>query len=297
MNLKSYKDLEQILEIPIHKLQSLANLIEENVKVGAIEVKGKTREVCKPSYRLKRTQQLINNQVLQKIELPENLYGSVPGRSSKQNAEAHKGRPFVYGLDIKDFYPSIHFTRVQRVYVELGCSDEIAGVLTRLTTYNGCLAQGFPTSSTLANLILAQISPRIDQLCRQHGIKFTFYQDDLTISGGYRIPELLNLFAKIMKQEGFDLHPISNLKKNKPMPRSRKQEVTGYVVNHKVNVSKEYYRKLRMTIHLCKVKGIGAVAGDVPIENFKQSLMGRIQYVMEVNPARGKQLLAEFETL
>lgn len=81
------------------------------------------------------------------------------------------------------------------------------------------------------------------------------------------------------------------------MPRSRKQEVTGYVVNRKVNVSKEYYRKLRMTIHLCKVKGIEAIAGDMPVEKFRQSLMGRIQHVIEVNPARGKQLLAEFEAL
>lgn len=213
MKLQSYQDLDQALGIPIHKLQSLANSIDENVKVSPIEVKGKIREVCKPSYKLKRTQQLINRQILQKIDLPENLYGSVPGKSPKKNAELHVGKPFVYGLDIKDFYPSVHFTRVQKLYVELGCSDEVAGLLTRLTTYNGLLAQGFPTSSTIANLILAQISPRVEQLCDQHGINFSFYQDDLTISGGYRIPKLFSLFAKIMKQEGFNLHPVSNQKK------------------------------------------------------------------------------------
>jgi hypothetical protein len=52
-----------------------------------------------------------------------------------------------------------------------------------------------------------------------------------------------------------------------------------------------------MTIHLCRIKGIDAIAGDVPIETFRQSLIGRIQYVIGVNPKKGKQLLAEFESL
>ena len=81
------------------------------------------------------------------------------------------------------------------------------------------------------------------------------------------------------------------------MPRSKRQEVTGYVVNRKVNISKEYYRKLRMIIHLCKVRGIRAVAGDMPLEKFRRSMMGRIQHIAEVNPERAKQLLEDFEDL
>jgi len=76
-----------------------------------------------------------------------------------------------------------------------------------------------------------------------------------------------------------------------------KQEVTGYVVNHKVNVPKEYYRNLRMTLHLCKVKGIEMVAGDVPVEEFKKSILGKIQYVLEVNPTRGQKLLDKFQSI
>lgn len=295
MELRSYQDLEQALGIPVNQLQLLANTMDDNVAYGPKEIKGKTRIISNPSYKLKKVQWLINKQILQKIPLPESLYGSVPGKSPKTNAEQHKGKPFVYGLDIKDFYPSIHFTKVQIFLLSLGCSNDVASLLTRLTTYRGSLAQGFPTSSTLANLILTPITPRIQKLCKRHGITFTFYQDDLTISGGYRIPNLVNLFTLIMKQEGFELHRLP--KKKRPMPRSHKQEVTGYVVNHKVNVPKEYYRNLRMTLHLCRVKGIEAIAGDIPVEKFRQSLMGRIQYILEVNPARGKKLLADFEAL
>lgn len=297
MKLQSLQDLEQILGIPVGQLQFLAGSIDKNVKFGPKLIKGKIREICDPSYQLKKVQRLINKQILQKIPLSKNLHGSVKGKSPKTNAEQHKGKSFVYGMDIKDFYPSVHFTKVQRLFLHLGCSDDISALLTRLTTYNGSLAQGFPTSSTIANLILNEAYPRIEGLCAQHGITFTFYQDDLTISGGYRIPKLFGIFSKILKQEGFDVHPFSNQKKNKPMPRNKRQEVTGYVVNHKVNVSKDYYRKLRMTIHLCKTKGIEVVAGDIPVEEFKQSIIGRINHVVEVNPERGKKLLTEFNEI
>ena len=295
MDDQSYQDLEQVLGVPLNQLQFLANSIDENVKFGPKIIKGKTRLICEPSYKLKEVQWLINSQILQKIPLPDSLHGSVKGKSPKTNAEHHKGKPFVYGLDIKDFYPNIHFTRVQKFFLSLGYINDASWLLTRLTTYNGSLAQGFPTSSTLANLILAPITPRIQKLCSQHGITFTFYQDDLTISGGYRIPNLVNLFTTIMKQEGFELHNLP--RKKKPMPRSGKQEVTGYVVNQKVNISKDYYRNLRMTIHLCKVKGIEVMAGDMPVEKFRKSLLGRIQHIAEVSPIRGKKLLDEFENL
>ena len=216
MELQSYQDLERTLGISAGQLRYLASSIDENVKFGPKVIKGKIREICDPSSKLKRVQRLVNKQILQKVSLPESLFGSVMGKSPKKNAEQHKGKPFVCGLDIKDFYPSIHFARVQKLLLSLGCSSDVASLLTRLTTYKGSLAQGFPTSSTLANLILAPITPRVQKLCNQHGIAFTFYQDDLTISGGYRIPNLVNLFTRIMEQEGFTLHHLPQKKRSMP---------------------------------------------------------------------------------
>ena len=97
-----------------------------------------------------------------------------------------------------------------------------------------------------------------------------------------------------MRQEGFVLHLGE---KKRFMPGIQRQESVGYVLNQKVNVPREYYRNVRMTIHLCKVKGITAIAGDVPVEKFRQSLIGRIQYVAGVNPTRGEKLFTDLETL
>jgi len=289
------QDLARITGVTVPELQSLANSMDRNVSVV---LKSKKREgyrkICKPSFRLKKVQKVINKKVLQLIPLPSFLHGGVKGKSTKTLAQQHLGKPFVLTVDIKDFYPNIHYSKIFSIFCEMGCSDNVAGLLTKLCTYDGCLAQGFPTSSSLANLTLARIAPRIDGIESQHKVKVDSIQDDLTISGGYRIPELFSLFEKVMRQEGFVLHLGE---KKKEMPRNQRQETVGYVINHKINVPKEYYRNLRKTIHLCKVKGIEAIAGDMPVDKFRQSLIGRIQYAAEVNPTRGKKLLADLEDL
>lgn len=294
-NLQTLQDVAGISGVTVQDLQKLANSMDGNVSV-VLEPKrhGGFRKICKPSFKLKKVQKAINKEILQTVPLPPFLHGAVKGKSTKTFAQRHTRKPFALTVDIKDFYPNIHYSKVIRIYTEIGCSDNVSQLLTKLSTYDGCLAQGFPTSSSLANLTLARIAPRIEGIERQHNVKVDSFQDDLIISGGYRIPELFSLFEKIVQQEGFFLHLGE---KKKIMPRNQRQETVGYTINHKVNIPKEYYRKLRMTIHLCKVKGIETIAGDMPIEKFKQSLIGRIQYVAEVNPIRGKKLLADFEKL
>ena len=293
--MKNIENLEKTLKIKVGELYFLAKSMDRYVSVEhKPKEDGKTRIIYKPHYRLRSVQKQINKKILQKIPLPDFFHGGIIGKSPKTNALPHVGKPILLTLDIRDFYPSIHYSRIYDVYKKIGCIPKVARLLTRITTYNGCLAQGFPTSSSLANLILARTSPRLEGLKLQHGITIGVYQDDLGISGGYRIPELINLFEKIMRQEGFFLH-IG--KKRKVMSRKTRQEITGYVVNRKVNVSKSYYRDIRAKLQLCKAIGIAPIAGDISVEEFMRQLRGKIQYVMDANPERGRNLLVEFEDL
>lgn len=253
---------------------------------------GGTRRVYMPSEDLKRVQQLVCRVLLQPLLLPDSLHGSVPGKSARTNAELHTGRPVVASLDIKDFYPSIRYDRVYSLFADLECSPDVARLLTRLTTYDRHLAQGFPSSSAIANLILAGIAPRLDRLAEDHGLTVTLYQDDLTISGGHRIQDLLSLFSRILRQCGFEI----NLSKMKVMYSHERQEVTGYVVNKTVNVPREEYRRLRTLLHRCEVEGIEQVA-DRPLDEFRNHLRGRIQRVLEVRPERGQKLLDVLQRL
>ena len=290
LNLRTTRHLALRLGISEGWLTRLAADVERHVTPERMRKKsGGFRRIYKPSPELKQVQRVISTELLQPLPLPDALHGSVPGRSAKTNAQCHTGKPVVLSLDIKDFYPSVRFDHVYDLYVDLGCSPDVARMLASLTTFDGHLAQGFPTSPAIANLILAEVVPRLSKLCSDHGLTFTLYQDDLTISGGHRIPAFINLFCRIFRQCGFEV----NDRKVKIADGGTRQEVTGFVVNAKVNVSKAEYRTLRALIHRCRVRGIENVA-DRPMDQFKSHVRGRIQRVIYVNPNRGNRLLDQF---
>jgi RNA-directed DNA polymerase len=291
LNLRTTRDLALRLKTREQWLQHLAGSMDGHVSREERKKKsGGIRRIYKPSPELKRVQRLISTELLQPLPLPDALHGSVPGRSTKTNAEPHTRKPAVLSLDIKDFYPSVRYDRIYQLFLDLGCSPDVARLLTRLTTFKGHLAQGFPSSPAIANLVLAaDVVRRLSKLCSEHGLTFTLYQDDLTVSGGYRIPGLISLFCRIFRQAGY---PI-NRGKIKVSCSDERQEVTGWVVNDKVNASKDEYRPLRALIHQCRVRGIENVA-DRPVDEFRRHLRGRIQRVREVNPNRGNKLLEQF---
>jgi len=149
---QAIKDLAKITGANVLDFQKLANSMDSNVNV-VLEPKkrGGFRKICKPSFKLKKLQKAINKRILQLIPLPPFLHGAVKAKSTKTLAQQHIGRPFTLTVDIKDFYPNIHYSKIVSIFREIGCSDNIARLLSKLCTYDGCLAQGFPTSSSLAS--------------------------------------------------------------------------------------------------------------------------------------------------
>ena len=156
LDLNTVQELSRIIDVTAQKLKSLANSMDMNINVVLKpKERGGFRKICKPSFRLKQVQKSINKKILQIIPLPPFLHGAVKGKSTITFAQRHIGKPFILTVDIKDFYPNIHYSKIVSIFDEIGCSDSVARLLTKLCTYDGCLAQGFPTSSSLANLTLA----------------------------------------------------------------------------------------------------------------------------------------------
>jgi hypothetical protein len=133
-----------------------------------------------------------------------------------------------------------------RVY-PIEASEPVARALANLTTYDGSLPQGAPTSPILSNLICRQLDSRLFQWARDNGYAYTRYADDLTFSTNRNsFPEGDRSFVKeIVEEEGFSVHPD----KERLMPRYGRQMVTGLVVNEKVNVPREFVDGLRALLH------------------------------------------------
>lgn len=249
---------------------------------------GKTREIFKPGPGLLKVQRAINTNLLQRIKLPDPVHGSRKGRSHLTSAALHIGKEVVASLDIKNFFPSIHYERVYNLFRELGCAPDIAHILTRLTTFENSLPQGFATSSSIANLILSTLDSRLERLCAAHRLTYTRYVDDIIVSGNYRVEDLRRLFGKIVKESGFSLQPD----KIRFMRKTTRQEVTGVIVNRNLNVPREQIRELRAILHNCQVYGPSSQT-EMSLDWFQQHLRGRINYIIQVNPTIGNQLLEE----
>ena len=122
----------------------------------------KPRRIDNPADLPKSVQRRMLFRFLKHRAYDEILHGSVPGRSPLTNAGQHLGQACLVRLDIAAFFPHVTVERVYDVWTrQLGLPPERARLLTRLSTFQGHLPQGAPTSSYLANLALAGVDERV----------------------------------------------------------------------------------------------------------------------------------------
>lgn len=238
----------------------------------------KTRRIDNPVLILKEIQKRIQERLLSDISLPDHMHGGVTGRSPITNASKHVKAPLVVSLDIRKFFPFVSNKHVFHVWKDvLGCSPTIARLLTQLTTFERHLPQGASTSTTLANIVLAESDHKIKFLCSEQHIAYTRFVDDLIFSGESS-RSIINSVVKILKKAGFR---VPHAKMRLMGPRKRHQ-ITGIVVNGEIAVPREKRANIRAAIHsLQSLKDPGRQT---------LSIIGRIGFVRQVNPRSAESL-------
>lgn len=236
------------------------------------------RKLGVPSKRLKELQRKILDVIVIKIPLLPCVYcrekGS--GKSPIKNADLHANKEVVFKMDIAQCFPSIKPSRVKDIFLSLGFDPEVAGLLTKLTTWKDELPQGVPTSSALANLALAGVDARITKLQAQHGFAYSRWVDDMTFSGGRRIRKLRRLFQRIVEDEGFTV----KAEKTKTELANERQTVMNLVVNTKVNLPREKRSAIRKE----------AMAAHLSGQELSASQTGKVYWLRSVNPQIGVPL-------
>jgi RNA-directed DNA polymerase len=246
-------------------------------------IKGKIRSLSTPRKRLLEIQKSLNR-LLQRIMAPETIHGGLRGHSHITNAIPHTQKPMVITNDLKDFFPSISYKKVYDVFLRrLGCKPDIARYLTKLTTIDGCLPQGSPTSTILSALVSEPLAKRLEGLAKKHGSTYTQYVDDITFSGSAHIGRLNPLIKKIVNQEGFKVNPS----KTKVMDNGCEQVVTGVRVNQGADVPSEKIQEVRNLIDELEVQQRSERKIS---ESEAASLRGKIQYVTQLNRGAGRSL-------
>lgn len=284
------------------------------VSFNILKQSGLPRTICSPRWPLKRVQQCILRQILEQVPVHPAAHGFVKGRSTVTNALPHCGARIVMKFDLQDFFPTIHYFRVVGLFASLGygivCarfstddrSRDVAPALARLCTYTpepgkfglGHLPQGAPTSPAITNLICRGLDSRLSGLAQRLDGVYTRYADDLTFSfrrDDFELGRFRWWVDQICHQEGF----FVNQAKFRIIRASRRQCVTGIVVNDSLRVPREERRRFRAMIHNCRRNGIDAeTRGDL---GFRGYLSGFASYLAMVHPEEGRPLLQEVKEL
>jgi retron-type reverse transcriptase len=273
---------------------------------------GGKRLIAAPMQRLKNAQYRILEQLLNKVVLHEAANGFVKKRSIVTNAEKHVGKSILLNVDIKDFFPSVDFKRVKGVFRKLGYAEKISTLLALICTEaptdevridgknyfvqkgNRVLPQGAPTSPALTNILFYKCDKRLQGLAAKTGCTYTRYADDISFSSNdpaANPQQLVWRIKKILADEGFTVHP----EKIRIMRQSSKQEVTGVVVNKKLNIDRKKMRQFRALIHNLKTKGPEAIHWGHGEPAY--TIPGYLQFINMVNPEKGAKLKSALSPL
>lgn len=247
------------------------------------KVSGGWRKIAEPLPSLKEIQRFILDNILYKCEPSKFAKAFIPGKSIRENARFHRNQPMVLSLDIQDFFPSISASRVYGLFWRMGYCKPVTTMLTQLCTLDGSLPQGAPTSPALSNLVSLRLDRRLSNYAIKNAIRYTRYADDLTFSGNFNTGSVIRLVRKVLFDDGLEL----NVEKTRLMQRHNRQEVTGIVVNKKMQAPRSLRRKLRQDIYYIEKYGLDShmEATKKLLVNYVNHLRGIANFISFVNPA------------
>ncbi|WPG36220.1 reverse transcriptase family protein [Variovorax sp. EBFNA2] len=242
--------LAKALRTELAELEAVAAVADRSYRPVQIEP-GSTREVFSAKPRLKAIQRRIKEVILQRVGFPEYLTGSVKGRDYITNAKLHAGARILICEDVSKFFPSVTAERVHDIWRHFfGFGDEVARLLTKLTTKAGTLPQGASTSSYLANLVLWRDEPHLQAKLAEHGLTYSRYVDDMAMSS--------NLYITPAEQERIIADVYGVLRRNGLSAKRKKHEissssqrmiVTKVIVNVKPSWSKARRSAVRTQVY------------------------------------------------
>ena len=299
--IQTRNELADYIKVPRQKLSYILYVKGTENLYKSFEIpkkSGGVRHIHAPEEELKQIQSKLAKVLYEyALKIAKNngkkwniAHAFVKGKGCFTNAKIHRNKRILVNVDLKDFFDSFHFGRVRGYFMKnrnYQLSEEVATVIAQIACYKGKLPQGAPTSPVITNLICGIFDIRILHLAKKYRLDYTRYADDLTFSTNdkkfqiYQEQFLEELTNEISKA-GFSI----NQNKTRVQYRDSHQEVTGIVVNKKLNVIRKYYKDTRaMAYNLYKT-------GEYTIDGEKkgsiQQLEGRFSYINQFDKYNNK---------
>jgi RNA-directed DNA polymerase len=302
-------DVANLLALPLNKVTWWLYALREDRRYTRIELAKRTgsqpREIHAPIKPIKDMQRTLATVLAGCYEPPVNVHGFVPGRSPVSNARQHQQQKWILKVDLENFFPSINFGRVRGMFMAFPFEypADVATLLAQLCCYRNQLPQGAPTSPIVSNFICRRLDVQLAKIARDERCYYTRYADDICLStnrkafpAGLASRDVGNVLlgapvTEAIRENGFRV----NLSKTRLIRHTRRQRVTGLVVNEKVNVDRDYVRSLRNLLYVWRRYGEEKAREsfqkanfpvnrppEKPPARFNLVIQGRVQHVGSV---------------
>jgi hypothetical protein len=283
------------------------------------------RIICVPDPELMRVQRWITTRILSKgVAHPASTAYS-KGSKIYEAAEHHCSCKWMIKFDVVNFFESISEIGVYRAFRSFGYQPLVAFEMSRLCTRLGTatlsrfrqrwqsnsgaydaiaayrfsrmghLPQGAPTSPMLANLAVNDFDSKMQRIADNHGLIYTRYADDLTLSTSdrrfnrERIGALITEVYSAMAQAGFS----PNKTKTRIAPPGARKIVLGLLVDvEKPRLPRKFKATLRQHLYYVAHPNIGpakhaARRGFVSVLGLRHHIEGLIAFARQIEPAFG----------
>lgn len=304
-----------------------------NYRIFSIKKRsGGRRYIHAVTGKLFRVQQFINAEILNRLHPHPTSFAFHSKGGIRACALTHCGARWLFQYDLKDFFYSINEVAAYNVFVKAGYRPLLAFEMARICTtthlpselrsylqpknsaryyqiYNkshgvlGVLPQGAPTSPMLSNLAAFNLDVIMTKFADAHGLVYTRYADDLTLSSGTDLPRALSIgdihraVIEIIRKSGFRENP----KKIRVAGPGSRKIVLGLLVDGPLpRLSRKTYKRIdRLIYSICKY-GIYEAAihekFDSPMGLYNH-VAGLIAFVKDVDFPRWREFHKKFSEI
>jgi len=291
---RELSSLERDLGIPAKTLYAVSNSLGRHYRKVQISKKnGGYRKLSVPDEILKKIQRRIVDVLLIHMSVSPYAKAYRFGATTLKNAKPHVGKPVVLKLDILHFFDSIRYSDVKdKAFPATVYAENIRILLAMLCYYKDFLPQGAPTSPAITNILMYDFDEAVGCWCQERGIAYTRYCDDMTFSGDFHPMEVIQFVRAELQKMGF----LLNEQKTRIQHSGQRQSVTGIVVNAKPSIPASYRRNLRQELYYCRKFGVAGhlnrIGLEIAEEVYLQQLLGKVNYVLQVDPGDTEFLAA-----
>ncbi len=252
---------------------------------------GDLRLIEDPSPPLKKVQTILNG-CLQGAYYFERSYASYgfavnpitdkDKRNILANARRHLRKKWVLQYDLQDFFHAVTEKMVTDIFAlaPFDFRESIVDLLTALTTYQGRLPMGAPTSPVLSNFACRRLDEQLTELAKARCWDFTRYADDLTFSANraFDTNDQWTIRA-ILAEAGFTINP----NKTRLLGPDDAKIVTGILLKGQGELRPGFFEETeREVAHLATVLQAQHYHGELRTywtEKMKQQTRGKLTFI------------------